>query len=178
MMKATLSVCLLVAMLHLTVLSLTQTSHHNDKPNMTHPQEQHPHERDPLKSCQWIDPSNTDFAFQFCRQATTQEPGKSFFSQASTSTAFALLALSSRTTSQAQELEGLAFNLTDTWEEEIHHGFHHLLLLLNHPGSQVQLSRVFPLFTDKHLKPLKPFLKDIFSLILSVSISFVSSTMC
>ncbi|KAF1448241.1 A1AT protein, partial [Pygoscelis papua] len=162
MMKATFPLCLLMAMLHLTVHSLTQTDHHNDKPKATDSQEQHPHEGDPLESCQQIVPSNTDFAFRFYRQATTQEPGKNvFFSPVSISTAFALVALGSSTTSQAQVLEGLAFNLTDTREEEIHEGFRHLLLLLNRPGSQVQLSMGNTLFMDKHLKPLKTFLKDI-----------------
>ncbi|NXE21089.1 A1AT protein, partial [Ardeotis kori] len=162
MMKATLPLCLLVAMLHLTVNNLTQTDHHNDEPKATDSQEQHLYEGDPLESCKRIVPSNTDFAFRFYRQATTQEPGKNiFFSPVSISTAFALLALGSRATSQAQVLEGLAFNLTNTQEEEIHNGFHHLLLLLNRPGSQVQLSMGNTLFIDKHLKPLQTFLKDI-----------------
>ncbi|KAF1559399.1 hypothetical protein FQV10_0012389, partial [Eudyptes schlegeli] len=162
MMKATFPLCLLVAMLHLTVHSLTQTGHHNDKPKATDSQEQHRHEGDPLESCQQIVPSNTDFAFRFYRQATTQEPGKNvFFSPVSISTAFALLALGSSATSQAQVLEGLAFNLTDIREEEIHEGFRHLLLLLNRPGSQVQLNMGNTLFMDKHLKPLKTFLKDV-----------------
>jgi len=161
-MKATLLLCLLVTMLHLTVQSLTHTDHHNDKSKATDSQEQHPREGDPLESCQQIVPSNTDFAFRFYRQATIQEPGKNiFFSPVSISIAFALLALGSRATSQAQVLEGLAFNLTNTREEEIHNGFRHLLLLLNRPGSQVQLSMGNTMFMDKHLKPLKMFLKDI-----------------
>ncbi|NXT75176.1 A1AT protein, partial [Zapornia atra] len=155
-MKATLPLCLLVAMLHLTVHSMTQTDHHNDEPKATHPQ------GDPLESYQKIVPINTDFAFRFYRQANIQEPGKNiFFSPVSISTAFALLVLGSRATSQAQVLEGLAFNLTNTHEEEIHNGFHHLLFLLNQPGNQVQLSMGNTLFIDKHLKPLKTFLKDI-----------------
>ncbi|NXT48537.1 A1AT protein, partial [Pluvianellus socialis] len=157
MMKATLPLCLLVAMLHLTVHSLTQTDHYTDKRKATDPRE-----GDPLESCQQIVPSNTDFAFRFYRQATTQEPGKNiFFSPVSISAAFALLALGSRATSQAQVLEGLAFNLSDTQEEEIHNGFRHLLLLLNRPGSQLQLNMGNALFMDKHLKPLRTFLKDI-----------------
>ncbi|XP_075609749.1 alpha-1-antitrypsin [Balearica regulorum gibbericeps] len=179
MMKATLSLCLLAAMLHLTVHSLTQTDHYNDKPKTTHPQELHPHEGDPLESCQQIVPSNTNFAFRFYRQATTQERGKNiFFSPISISTAFALLALGSRATSQAQVLEGLAFNLTNTHEEEIHNGFHHLLFLLNRPGSQVQLSMGNTVFMDKHLKPLKTFLKDIKKLYKGkvVSSNFQNST--
>ncbi|XP_009982931.1 PREDICTED: alpha-1-antitrypsin-like [Tauraco erythrolophus] len=162
MMKASLPQCLLVAMLHLTVHSLTQSDHHNNKPKVTYPQEQHPHDGDSLESCRRIVPSNIDFAFRFYRQATTQEPGKNiFFSPVSISTAFALLALGSRANSQTQVLEGLAFNLTNTREAEIHDGFHHLLLLLNRPGSQVQLSMENTLFMDKHLKPLKKFLRDI-----------------
>ncbi|KFW76007.1 hypothetical protein N305_01292, partial [Manacus vitellinus] len=130
-------------------------------------------------SCQRIVPSNTDFAFRFYRQATTQEPGKNiFFSPVSISAAFALLALGSRATSQAQVLEGLAFNLTNTREEEIHDGFRHLLLLLTRPGNQVQLSMGNTLFMDNHLKPLKTFLKDIKKLYRGnvVSSNFQNST--
>ncbi|NXO19685.1 A1AT protein, partial [Cisticola juncidis] len=158
-MKAMLPLCFLVAMLHLSVHSLTQTDH---QPEASDPQEQHSHEGDPLESCQRIISSNTDFAFQFYRQATTQEPGKNiFFSPVSISAALALLALGSRGSSQAQVLGGLAFNLTSIQEEEIHHGFCQLLLLLNRPGSQVQLSMGNTLFMDKRLKPMKTFLKDI-----------------
>ncbi|XP_018762813.3 alpha-1-antitrypsin-like [Serinus canaria] len=162
MMKAMLPLCLLVAMLHLNALSLTQTDHHTDQPEATDPQEQRSLEEDPLESCQRIIPSNTAFAFQFYRQATTQEPDKNiFFSPVSISAALALLALGSRGSSQAQLLEGLAFNLTSIQQEEIHHGFAQLLRLLSRPGSQLQLSMGNTLFMDKHLKPMKTFLKDI-----------------
>uniref|UniRef100_A0A8B9FR03 Serpin domain-containing protein n=1 Tax=Amazona collaria TaxID=241587 RepID=A0A8B9FR03_9PSIT len=67
----------------------------------------------------------------------------------SISTDFALLALGSRAISWTQVLEEL----------EIHKGFHHLLLFLDRPASQVQLSMGSTLFMDKHLKPLKTFLK-------------------
>ncbi|XP_009972891.3 alpha-1-antitrypsin [Tyto alba] len=178
-MKAILPLCLLVATLHLTVPSLTQTDHHSAESQSTDLQDQHPHEGGALESCQQIVPSNTDFAFRFYRQATTQEPVKNiFFSPVSISSAFALLALGSRATSQAQVLQGLGFNLTNTREEEIHNGFHHLLLLLTHPGSQVQLSMGNTLFMDKHLKPLKTFLKDIRKLYKGevVSSNFQNST--
>ncbi|NXO41292.1 A1AT protein, partial [Locustella ochotensis] len=162
MMEATLPLCFLVAMLHLSVHSLTQTDHHSNQPEATDPQEQHSHEGGPLESCQKIVSSNTDFAFQFYRQVTTQEPAKNiFFSPVSISAALALVALGSRGTSQAQVLEGLAFNLTTIQKEEIHDGFHQLLLLLNRPGSQVQLNMGNTLFMEKHLKPMKTFLKDI-----------------
>ncbi|XP_053835181.1 alpha-1-antitrypsin-like [Vidua macroura] len=179
MMKALLPLCLLVAMLQPNVHSLTQTDHHTDQPEATDPQEQHSLEVDALKSCQRIIPSNTDFAFQFYRQATTQEPDKNvFFSPVSISAALALLALGSRGSSQAQLLEGLAFNLTSIQEEEIHDGFRQLLRLLNRPGSQVQLSMGNTLFIDKHLKPMKTFLKDIKKLYRgkAVSSSFQNST--
>ncbi|NXS38532.1 A1AT protein, partial [Pomatostomus ruficeps] len=179
MMMATLLQCLLVAMLHLSVHSLTQTDHHSDQPESTDPQEQHSPQGDPLESCQKIIPSNTDFAFQFYRQAITQESSKNiFFSPVSISAAFALLAMGSRGTSKAQVLEGLAFNLTSIQEEAIHDGFRHLLLLLNRPGSQVQLSMGNTLFMDKHLKPKKTFLKDIKKLYRGkvVSSSFQNST--
>ncbi|NXI69314.1 A1AT antiproteinase, partial [Anseranas semipalmata] len=162
MMKATLTLSLLVAMFYPAVHSVTQPDYHDDESKATHLQEQYSHEGDPLEFCQRIVPSNTDFAFRFYRQVTAQAPGKNvFFSPVSISAAFALLALGSRATSRVQVLEGLAFNLTSTREEEIHDGFRHLLFLLNRPGSQVQLSMGNTLFMDKHLKPLKTFLKDI-----------------
>uniref|UniRef100_A0A672UIJ7 Serpin domain-containing protein n=1 Tax=Strigops habroptila TaxID=2489341 RepID=A0A672UIJ7_STRHB len=177
--KATLPLCLLAAMFHITVHSLTQAPHHNEETKATDHQEQHPREGDSFESCQQIVPSNTDFAFQFYKQAAIQKPGKNiFFSPVSISTAFALLALGSRATSQAQVLEGLAFNLNNTQEEEIHKGFHHLLLFLDRPASQVQLSMWNTLFMDKHLKPLKTFLKDVKKLYKGevVSCNFQDST--
>ncbi|XP_035183365.1 alpha-1-antitrypsin-like [Oxyura jamaicensis] len=162
MMKATFTVSLVVAVLYPSVHSVIQPNHHDDEPQATHLQDQHSHEGDPLGFCQRIVPSNTDFAFRFYRQASAQAPGKNiFFSPVSVSAAFALLALGSRAASRVQVLEGLAFNLTSTREEEIHDGFRHLLFLLNHPGSQVQLSMGNTLFMDEHLTPLKTFLKDI-----------------
>ncbi|NXI15656.1 A1AT protein, partial [Irena cyanogastra] len=179
MMKTMLPLCLLVAMLHLNVHSLTQSDHYTDQPEATDPQEQHSPEGDPLVSCQRIIPSNTDFAFQFYRQATTQEPDKNiFFSPVSISAALALLALGSRGSSQAQLLAGLSFNLTSIQTEEIHDGFRQLLRLLSRPGSQVQLSMGNTLFMDKHLKPMKTFLKDIRKLYRgkAVSSNFQNST--
>ncbi|KAM7024480.1 alpha-1-antitrypsin-like [Acridotheres tristis] len=179
MMKAMLPLCLLVAVLHLSAHSLTETDHHPDQHEPTDPQEQHSHGEDPLESCQRIVPSNTDFAFQFYRQAAAQEPAKNiFFSPVSISAALALLSLGSRGSSQTQVLEGLAFNLTNIQKEEIHRGFGQLLLLLSRPGSQVQLSMGSTLFMDKHLKPMKSFLKDIKRLYRgkAVSSSFQNST--
>ncbi|XP_056348331.1 alpha-1-antitrypsin-like [Oenanthe melanoleuca] len=179
MTKAMLPLCLLLAVLHLSVHSLAQTDHHTDQHETTDPQEQHSHQGDPLESCQRIVPSNTDFAFRFYRQAAAQEPPKNiFFSPVSISAALALLALGSRGSSQTQLLEGLAFNLSSIQEEEIHGGFSQLLLLLSRPGSQVQLSMGSTLFMDKHLKPMKTFLKDIKKLYRgkAVSTSFQNST--
>ncbi|XP_066177907.1 alpha-1-antitrypsin-like [Sylvia atricapilla] len=179
MMEATVPLCFLVAMLHLSVHSLTQTHHHTDQSETTDLQEQHSQDRDPLESCQRIVSSNTDFAFQFYRQAATQKPDSNiFFSPVSISTALALLALGSRGSTQAQVLEGLAFNLNNIQKEEIHHGFQQLLLLLHRPDSQVQLSMGSTLFMDKDLKPKKTFLKDIKKLYRgkAVSNSFQNAT--
>lgn len=179
MTKAVLPLCLLVALLHLSVHSLAETDHHTDQHEATDPQEQHSHQGDPLESCKRVVPSNTDFAFRFYRQAATQEPAKNiFFSPVSISAALALLALGSRGTSQTQVLEGLAFNLTNIQKEEIHDGFSQLLLLLSRPGSQVQLSMGSTLFMDKHMKPIKTFLKDLRKLYRGkvVSRSFQNST--
>ncbi|CAM5122994.1 unnamed protein product [Eretmochelys imbricata] len=51
-----------------------------------------------------------------------------------------MVALGAKSTTLTQILEGLAFNLTEIEEKEIHEGFHDLIHLLNRPDSEVQLN--------------------------------------
>lgn len=98
-MKAILLVCLLVAMFHLTVHSLTTTDQHNDQFKAAVLQE-YPHEGDSLGSCLWIVSSDMDFALQFYKQVTKQEHGKNIFLYPdSVTTALALMALYFQATS-------------------------------------------------------------------------------
>ncbi|KFZ47298.1 Alpha-1-antiproteinase 2, partial [Antrostomus carolinensis] len=110
-------------------------------------------------ACLKLVPNNADFAFQFFKEVTLETPNKNiFFSPVSISTAFAMLALGARSTTQTQILEGLNFNLTEIQEKEIHEGFHNLIHMLSHPENGVELNMGNAIFLTKKLKPLKEFL--------------------
>ncbi|KGL90449.1 Alpha-1-antiproteinase 2, partial [Charadrius vociferus] len=112
-------------------------------------------------ACLKLVPNNADFAFQFFKEVTLEAPNKNiFFSPVSISAAFAMLALGARSATQTQILEGLAFNLTEIQEKEIHEGFHNLIHMLSHPENGVQLNMGNAIFLTEKLKPLKKFLDD------------------
>ncbi|NXE77078.1 A1AT protein, partial [Cochlearius cochlearius] len=109
-----------------------------------------------------ITSSNTDFAFKFYKQVRDEVGNKNiFFSPLSISTAFAMLSLGARSNTLSQLYKGLAFNLTELEEQEIHKGFQRVLQLLNDPSQEFQLSMGNALFTDDRLKLLQKFLGDI-----------------
>lgn len=116
--------------------------------------------------------SNADFAFKFYKQVREKNSNKNiFFSPLSISTAFAMLSLGARSNTLNQLHEGLAFNLTEMEEQEIHEGFQRVLQLLNDPGQEVQLSMGNALFIDKRLKLLQKFLDDVTNFYYSEAIS-------
>ncbi|NXG33495.1 A1AT2 antiproteinase, partial [Dromaius novaehollandiae] len=107
-------------------------------------------------------PSNADFAFAFYKLVTSEATNQNiFFSPISISTSFAMLALGAKAATLMQVLEGLAFNLRKTQEQEIHEGFCQLLHMLNRPESELQLSLGSALFIEETLKPLQKFLDDV-----------------
>ncbi|KAK1339503.1 hypothetical protein QTO34_020186 [Cnephaeus nilssonii] len=108
-----------------------------------------------------IAPSNAAFAFNFYHLVASLHPGSNiFFSPLSISAAYAMLALGARADTQAQILQGLAFNLTNTSTPDIHRGFRHLLLTLNLPRDQLETRVGSALFPRQDL-PLRPrFLND------------------
>ncbi|NWY53925.1 A1AT protein, partial [Chionis minor] len=109
-----------------------------------------------------IAPSNADFAFRFYKQVREEVGNKNiFFSPLSISTAFAMLSLGARSNTLNQLHKGLAFNLTEMEEQEIHEGFQRVLQLLNDPHREVQLSMGNALFIDNQLKLLQKFLDDV-----------------
>ncbi|NWH64289.1 A1AT protein, partial [Geococcyx californianus] len=117
-------------------------------------------------------PSNTDFAFRFYKQVREQVGNKNiFFSPLSISTAFAMLSLGARSNTLRQLHTGLAFNLTEMEEQEIHEGFQHVLQLLNNPHQEVQLSIGNALFTDNRLQLLQKFLNDIMNFYYTEAVS-------
>ncbi|XP_032044836.1 alpha-1-antiproteinase 2-like isoform X2 [Aythya fuligula] len=155
-MKTNFYVYLLLAGLYTVAPGQLVTSHHD--PNEP---KDHVHYAGEAIACLKLVPSNADFAFHFFNKVTLEEPNKNiFFSPVSISTAFAMLALGARSTTQTQILEGLAFNLTEIQEKEIHEGFHNLIHMLSHPESGVQLNMGSAIFLTEKLKPLKKFLDD------------------
>uniref|UniRef100_A0A8C0J2Q5 Serpin domain-containing protein n=1 Tax=Chelonoidis abingdonii TaxID=106734 RepID=A0A8C0J2Q5_CHEAB len=161
-MKPPLYLCLLLAGLHAVAHCDHLPDHHNGHDHhegTVHEEhhEEHHHVGDWLK----LAPSNADFAFRLYKQITSEAPKKNiFFSPISISTAFAMLALGAKSATLTQILEGLAFNLTELQEKEIHDGFHNLIHILNHPDSQLQLDMGNALFLKEKLKTLEKFLAD------------------
>uniref|UniRef100_A0A8D0LC34 Serpin domain-containing protein n=1 Tax=Sphenodon punctatus TaxID=8508 RepID=A0A8D0LC34_SPHPU len=113
-------------------------------------------------TCHKIAPSNANFAFRFYKQIAAEADAKNvFFSPVSISTAFAMLTLGAKSTTQSQIYEGLAFNLTEIEEQEIHEGFHHLIQMFSLSDSEILLNMGNALFIDEKLKLLPKFLDDI-----------------
>ncbi|KFP41676.1 Alpha-1-antiproteinase, partial [Chlamydotis macqueenii] len=116
--------------------------------------------------------SNADFGFRFYKQVREEVGSKNiFFSPLSISTAFAMLSLGARSNTLSQLHKGLAFNLTEMEEQEIHKGFQRVLQLLNDPHREVQLNMGNALFIDDRLKLLQKFLDDVTNFYYSEAIS-------
>ncbi|XP_030414706.1 alpha-1-antiproteinase 2-like [Gopherus evgoodei] len=161
-MKPALYLCLLLAGLHAVAHCDHLPGHHNGHDHhegTVH--EEHHEEHHHVGDCLKLAPSNADFAFRLYKQITSEAPKKNiFFSPISISTAFAMLALGAKSDTLTQILEGLAFNLTELQEKEIHDCFHNLIHILNHPESELQLDMGNALFLKEKLKTLEKFLAD------------------
>ncbi|XP_009688042.2 alpha-1-antitrypsin isoform X2 [Struthio camelus] len=165
-MKPTL--CFLLAGLYIVAQCHQRPYHHNkqDDPKGTYYPEHSSRSEgvypDKNKTFIKLASSNTDFAFAFYKLVTSEATDKNiFFSPISISTSFAMVALGAKSATLMQVLDGLAFNLKKTQEEEIHEGFCQLLSMLNRPESELQLSLGSALFIDEALKPLQKFLDDV-----------------
>ncbi|CAO2587260.1 Serine protease inhibitor A3F [Lemmus lemmus] len=98
--------------------------------------------------------TNTDFAFSLYKGLALRNPDKNIvFSPLSISTTVVFLFLGARN----KNLVVLKFNLTETPEADIHLGFGQLLLMLSHPGDQVQISTGSAMFVEMHLQTLAEF---------------------
>ncbi|NXH41366.1 A1AT2 antiproteinase, partial [Dicaeum eximium] len=107
-------------------------------------------------------PSNADFAFKLYKQIRDEVgDGNIFFSPLSISTAFAMLSLGARSNTLRELHRGLAFNLTQVEEQEIHQGFQHILQLLNDPRREDQLNMGNALFIDNQVELLRNFLDGV-----------------
>ncbi|NWV78472.1 A1AT protein, partial [Dasyornis broadbenti] len=119
-----------------------------------------------------IAPSNADFAFKFYKQIREEADDKNiFFSPLSISTAFAMVSLGARSSTLRELHKGLAFNLTEMEEQEIHEGFQSILQLLNDPLREVQLNMGNALFIDNTLKLLQNFSNSVTNFYYSEAVS-------
>nr|XP_060612166.1 alpha-1-antiproteinase-like [Anolis sagrei ordinatus] len=140
--------------------------HHNDQETDENPAEhQHPpleeEQGNNIAKCHKIAPSNTDFAFRLYRLIASDGAGRNvFFSPVSMSTAMAMLSLGAKSETLSQIHKGLAFNLLEIEEKEIHEGFHHLIHILNRPNNKAVVNIGNALFIEESLKLLPKFLED------------------
>lgn len=112
-----------------------------------------------------IAPNNANFAFQLYKHIASHAADKNIFlSPLSISAAFALLTLGARSETQNQIFKGLAFNLSETEESEIHKGFQQLIHVLTNTDNKAQLNIGNALFIEETLKILPKFLEDAKSL--------------
>uniref|UniRef100_U3JIJ8 Serpin domain-containing protein n=1 Tax=Ficedula albicollis TaxID=59894 RepID=U3JIJ8_FICAL len=158
-MKVTFYLSLLLAGFH--TVAHTQLPPSDRSGHDPNDPKHHVHHGGEAIACLKLVPNNADFAFQLFREVTQEAPNKNiFFSPVSISSAFAMLALGARSATQSQILEGLAFNITEIQEEEIHEGFQNLIHMLNHPEGGVQLNMGNAIFVTEKLKLQKKFSDD------------------
>ncbi|XP_042310758.1 alpha-1-antiproteinase-like [Sceloporus undulatus] len=142
------------------------SGHHDDQENDGNSTEhQHPplaeEQGNKTTKCHKIAPSNADFAFTLYRQIASDGAGKNvFLSPLSISTAFAMLSLGAKSETQTQIHKGLAFNLSEFEDKEIHEGFHHLIHMLNRPNNKAKVNIGNALFIEESLKLQPKFLED------------------
>ncbi|NXL79778.1 A1AT antiproteinase, partial [Leptocoma aspasia] len=107
-------------------------------------------------------PSNADFAFKLYKQIRDELGNRNvFFSPLGISAAFAMLTLGARSNTLRELHKGLAFNMTQMEEQEIHQGFQHILQLLNDPHREVQWNMGNALFVDNQVELLRNFLDGV-----------------
>ncbi|XP_013796439.1 alpha-1-antitrypsin-like [Apteryx mantelli] len=161
-MKSALYLCLLLLGLHVQGHHEPSHSDEQEEQKTVHSPGDHSQAEGENLAHLKIAPSNADFAFRFYKQVAAEAGDKNiFFSPLSLSVAFAMLSLGARAATCHQLHKGLAFNLTEIEEREVHEGFQRLLQLLNDPHREVQLSMGNALFVDNHLKLLQKFVDDV-----------------
>ncbi|XP_077105894.1 alpha-1-antitrypsin-like [Ranitomeya variabilis] len=125
-----------------------------------HGKEHHQHQNESMP-CHKISHYNSKFSFDLYRQVALDHPTENIvFSPISISTAFAFLSLGAKAQTFSQIIEGIGFNTSEISEQEIHEGFHHLLVLLNDVNRELQLSGGNALFISQEYKILQTFLDE------------------
>ncbi|XP_012872833.1 PREDICTED: alpha-1-antiproteinase-like [Dipodomys ordii] len=119
-----------------------------------------------------ITPNLADFAFSLYRELAQQSNTTNiFFSPVNIAAALAMLSLGTKGTTHSEILEGLAFNITEMSEAEVHAGFQSLLHSLNRPSNQLELTMGSGMFVNESLKLLEPFSMDVKNLYQSEAFS-------
>ncbi|XP_009708285.1 PREDICTED: alpha-1-antitrypsin-like [Cariama cristata] len=171
-MKSALYLCFLLLGLQVQSEHRSNLNNEQQEQKILHSTEDHSQAEGENSAHVKIAPSNADFAFSFYKQVREEAGNKNiFFSPLSISTAFAMVSLGARTNTLSQLHKGLAFNLTEMEQQEIHQGFQHVLQLLNDPHREVQLSMGNALFIDDRLKLLQKFLDDVTNFYYSEAVS-------
>ncbi|XP_031409524.1 alpha-1-antitrypsin-like isoform X1 [Meleagris gallopavo] len=166
-MKPTFSLCFLLAVLYSVAQCHQRPRYHNKQDDskgahypgsISHGEGVFPNKN---KTFVKVVHSNADFAFSFYKLVASEATDQNiFFSPISISASLAMLALGAKSATLTQILEGLAFNLKKTQDQEIHEGFCQLLHMLNRSDSNLHLSLGNALFIEETLKPLQKFLED------------------
>ncbi|XP_073494428.1 alpha-1-antiproteinase-like [Phyllobates terribilis] len=126
-----------------------------------HHGKEHHHQHNESMPCHKISHYNSKFSFDLYRQVALDHPSENIvFSPVSISTAFAFLSLGAKDETLSQIIEGIGFNTSEISEQEIHEGFHHLLVLLNDVNRELQLSGGNALFISQENKILQTFLDE------------------
>ncbi|XP_042548533.1 alpha-1-antitrypsin [Dipodomys spectabilis] len=119
-----------------------------------------------------ITPNLADFALSLYRELAQQSNTTNiFFSPVNMAAALAMLSLGTKGTTHSEIMEGLAFNLTEMPEAEVHAGFQSLLHSLNRHSNQLELTMGSGLFINESLKLLEPFSMDVKNLYQSEAFS-------
>ncbi|CAJ0947606.1 unnamed protein product [Ranitomeya imitator] len=139
---------------------------HNDNKDDHHKKgdhhgKEHHHQHNESMPCHKIAQYNSKFSFDLYRQVALEHPSENIvFSPVSVSTALAFLSLGAKARTHSQIIEGIGFNTSEILEQEIHEGFHHLLVLLNDVNRELQLSGGNALFISQEHKILQTFLDE------------------
>ncbi|XP_036604441.1 plasma serine protease inhibitor-like [Trichosurus vulpecula] len=127
--------------------------------------------KDAMLNCKIIE-KNTDFAFTLYKQLVSQAPDLNvFFSPLSVSMILSLLTLGVHSTTRTQILVGLGFNLKEIQEDAIHKFFQNLILNLNVPNPELQLSMGSALFVEERLRLLEEFSQNVKTMYMSEALS-------
>lgn len=152
-MKSALCLCLLL-------LGLQVQSQQQEQQRRHSPEDQSQADGENLSYVK-LAPSNAEFAFKYKQIRDELGDENIFFSPLSISTVFTMLTLGARSNTLRELYKGLAFNLTEIEEQEIHEGFQRVLQLLNDPHREVQLNMGNALFVDNQVELLQNFLDHV-----------------